>query len=55
MLLGPNSAPGGKILDVLFIQFAGRHYRKREDGAAIARASQRPAEIGDLFDEFLSD
>ena len=48
-------APGEEILDAVFMQFARRHYSKRRDRPGIARASQRPAKIGDLLDEFLND
>jgi len=47
--------PGEEILNAVFMRFAGRHYRKRIDGPAIARATDRPAEIEDKLAKFLND
>jgi len=49
-------APGKEVLDTLFMQFIGRHYKERTDGVAIARAMlPPPAEIDQLIRDFLSD
>jgi hypothetical protein len=47
-------AQGEEILDAVFMKFAGRHYRKRIDGPAIARASEPPAEIREKLNAFRS-
>lgn len=47
-------APGEEILDAVFMRFAGRHYRKREDGPAIAKDMEPPSEISQLLSEFLA-
>jgi hypothetical protein len=47
--------PGEEILDTVFMHFTGRHYRKREDGEAIARAMPRPEELERVIGEFLPD
>jgi hypothetical protein len=39
----------------VFIHFAGRHYRKRDDGAAIAKAAPPPREIQRVLEAFLAD
>ena len=48
-------APGKEVLDSLYMQFIGRHYKERSDGMAIARAMHPPIEIGQLIRGFLSD
>jgi len=48
-------APGEEILDAVFMRFAGRHYRKRDDGPAIARGCEPPAQIAELLSTFLPD
>jgi predicted ATPase len=48
-------APGEEILDKVFMRFTGRHYKKREDGPAIARNMERPAELRDTLNDFLAD
>ena len=48
-------APGEEILDLAFMKFAGRHYRKRDDGPSIARMCGRPTEIAELLESFLAD
>jgi energy-coupling factor transporter ATP-binding protein EcfA2 len=49
------AAPGAEILDAVFMHFAGRHYRKRDDGVAIAQATSAPAEIQRVLEAFLAD
>src|SRR5262249_34158018 len=46
-------APGEEVLDAVFMRYAGRHYAKRADGPAIAKAMQPPAEIREVLDGFL--
>jgi energy-coupling factor transporter ATP-binding protein EcfA2 len=46
-------APGEEVLDALFLQYTGRHFVKRTDGAAIAAAMKRPAELADLLKAFM--
>ena len=48
-------APGEEILDAVFMHFAGRHYRKRGDGEAIAKATPPPEEIDRVIRKFLDD
>ncbi len=48
-------APGEEILDGIFMRYAGRHYDKRTDGAAIAAAMKPPAEIRELLEAFMAD
>jgi hypothetical protein len=49
-------APGEEILDAVFMRFAGRHYKKRYDGVAIARAMPSPPdEIRSILDGFMTD
>ena len=48
-------APGKDVLDAVFMQFIGRHYKPRVDGVTIARAMLPPPEIDQLIGEFLSD
>ena len=49
------AAPGEEILDAVFMHFTGRHYRKRDDGAAIAKAIPPPGEIQRVLEAFLAD
>jgi len=47
-------APGEEILNAVFQRFAGRHYNKRRDGVAIAKAmSAPPDEIRGLLEAFM--
>jgi energy-coupling factor transporter ATP-binding protein EcfA2 len=46
-------APGEEILDAVFMRYARRHYAKRADGPAIAKAMQPPAEIREVLNGFL--
>jgi hypothetical protein len=49
-------APGEEILDAVFIRFVGRHYKKRYDGVAIARAILSPPdEIRNIRKSFMTD
>jgi hypothetical protein len=48
-------AAGEEILDALFLQYAGRHYEKGTDGAAIAAAMAPPEELVEMFGEFMAD
>jgi hypothetical protein len=47
-------APGEEILDRVFMHFLRRHYRKREDGAALAKAISPPSELEKLVKDFLA-
>ena len=49
------AAPGEEILDAVFMHFTGRHYRKRDDGVAIAKAIPPPGEIQRVLEAFLAD
>jgi len=49
------AAPGEEILAAVFMHFTGRHYRKRDDRVAIAKATPPPGEIQLLLEAFLSD
>jgi hypothetical protein len=49
------AAPGEEILDAVFMHFAGRHYRKRDDGVAIAKATLPPGEILRALEAFMAD
>ena len=48
-------APGKDVLDILFMEFMGRHYKPEKDGIAIAKAMSPPDEIVRLVHDFLSD
>ena len=49
------AAPGEEILDAVFMHFVGRHYRKRDDGVAIAKATVPPGEIRRVLEVFMAD
>jgi hypothetical protein len=49
------AAPGEEILDAVFMHFAGRHYRKRDDGVAIAKATLPAGEIQRVLEAFMAD
>jgi predicted ATPase len=49
------AAPGEEILDAVFMHFTGRHYRKRDDGVAVAKATPPPGEIQRVLEAFLAD
>jgi hypothetical protein len=49
------ATPGEEILDAAFMHFVGRHYRKRDDGVAIAKAMPPPGEIQRVLEAFLVD
>jgi len=49
-------APGEEILNTVFLRFARRRYKKRDDGVAIAKAmAAPPAEIQALLETFMKD
>jgi hypothetical protein len=37
------------------MHFVGRHYRKRDDGVAIAKATPPPGEIQRVLEAFMAD
>lgn len=47
-------APGEEILNVLFLQYLGRKFEKRTDGATIAAAMEPPAELVERLKEFIA-
>jgi hypothetical protein len=48
-------APGADVLDAIFMEFLGRHFRKGDDGVTIAKAMKRPPEdLREVFNLFLS-
>jgi hypothetical protein len=49
------AASGEEILDAVFMHFAGRHYRKRDDGVAIAKVTPPPGEIQRVLEAFMVD
>ena len=49
-----GDSPGEEILDALFLQYAGRHFDKRTDGAAIAAAMKPRAELAQLLKAFMT-
>jgi microcompartment protein CcmL/EutN len=48
-------APGEEILTALFRQYTNRRYDKRVHGPAIAAAMNPPAELTELFSNFVAD
>lgn len=49
-------APGEEILNVVFQRFAGRRYKKRDDGVTIAKTMPAPpSEIRNLLEKFMAD
>lgn len=48
-------APGEEILDTLFMQYTGRHYKKRVHGPEIAAAMSPPEELLELFSIFTAE
>jgi energy-coupling factor transporter ATP-binding protein EcfA2 len=46
-------APGEELLDALFVQYTGRHYKKRVHGPMIAAAMNPPEELAELFRIFM--
>lgn len=47
-------APGEEILNALFLQYLGRKFDKRTDGATIAAAMGPPAELVERLKEFMA-
>jgi hypothetical protein len=47
-------APGEEILDALFTQYTGHHYKKRVHGPEIAAAMSPPEELAELFALFMA-
>ena len=47
-------APGEEILNALFLQYLGRKFEKRTDGATIAAAMEPPAELVERLKEFIA-
>jgi energy-coupling factor transporter ATP-binding protein EcfA2 len=48
-------APGEEILDTLFVQYTGRHYKKRVHGPKIAAVMSPPEELVELFRIFMAE
>lgn len=48
-------APGEEVLDILFRQYAGRGYDKREHGPMIAAAMKPPEELSDVLGKLWND
>jgi hypothetical protein len=49
------AAPGEEILDAVFMHFARRRYRKRDDGVAIAKVTLPPGEIQLALEAFMAE
>lgn len=47
--------PGEEILDALFVQYAGQHYKKRVHGPKIAAEMSPPEELAELFTTFMAE
>ena len=48
-------APGEEVLDILFRQYAGRGYDRREHGPMIAAAMKPPEELSDVLGKLWND
>jgi predicted ATPase len=48
-------APGADVLDLVFMQFLGRHYRKIDDGLALSRLIEPPESLKILLSSVIDD
>jgi len=49
-------APGAEVVDAVFMRFLGRHFDKRADGVAVAKAMfEPPPALTRVLDAFLTD